>query len=115
MHILMRIILNAIALYITASLVPGIEYRGGLLQLLFAGFVLGVINLIVRPIVMLLSLPLIILTLGLFYLIVNGLLLWLVSWFVPGFIIVGPISAIVGSLVLGVVNFFLSLLVHRSS
>ena len=63
---------------------PGIPYTGSLAYLLLAGLVIGLINLIVKPIVTLFSLPLIVLTLGLFYLVINGLMLYLAAWLLDG-------------------------------
>ncbi|MEW5807321.1 MAG: phage holin family protein, partial [Acidobacteriota bacterium] len=69
----MRVLANALLLYAVAYLVPGITYSGDFLTLLLAGLVLGIINLFIKPIVVLVSLPVILLSLGLFYFIINGL------------------------------------------
>lgn len=103
-RVLLRVVLNGIALVLTATLVPGIEYSGGLLALLLAGAVIGLINVLVRPLAMLLTLPLIILTLGLFYFVVNGLLLWLAALLLPQLSIDGCFIAIVGGVVMGLIN-----------
>ena len=63
---LLQVALNGAGVLLAASIIPGIEYRGGLLFLLLVGLVIGVINLVVKPIVTLLAVPLILLTLGLF-------------------------------------------------
>ena len=76
MSFLLFIVGNALALLATAYFVPGIRFNGNWLQLLLAGGFFGLLNMIVKPIVMLLSLPAIVLTLGLFYFVLNGLLLW---------------------------------------
>ena len=81
MNMLARIALNGLGLWAAAKLLPGIHYDGGLLYLLLAGFVLGAVNLLVKPIVTLLSLPFVVLTLGLFFLVINGLMVWLVAFF----------------------------------
>ena len=101
---LLQIVLNGVALLIAAKLIPGIYYQGDLLYLLLAGLVLGLINLIVKPIVSALSCPLILLTLGLFYLVINGLMLWLADIFLEGLRIDGFIPAILGGLVIAVFN-----------
>ncbi|HEY0782723.1 MAG TPA: phage holin family protein [Thermoanaerobaculia bacterium] len=101
---MLQIVLNAVALWLAAHLVPGITYRGGLLQLLVAGLVLGLVNLIVRPIVTFLSLPLILLTLGLFYIVINGFLLWFAAHFMPGLHIAGCLPAILGGLLIALFN-----------
>ncbi|HUL76652.1 MAG TPA: phage holin family protein, partial [Vicinamibacteria bacterium] len=76
MKILLSIVANAVALYVAAYVVPGIAFKGTWVQLLVAGALFGLLNLIVRPIALLLSLPALVLTLGLFYFVLNGLLLW---------------------------------------
>jgi putative membrane protein len=84
--------------------VPGIVYTGDVWQLLFAGLVLGLINLVVKPIVTFLSLPLILLTLGLFYLAINGLMLLLAAYLLPSLQVNGCVPAILGGLLIGVAN-----------
>ena len=106
MRVLLAIVFNAVALYAT-TLVPGITFRGGLLTLLVAGAVFGLFNLIVRPLAMILSIPLLIVTLGLFYVVLNGILLWLASFFLPGYNVGGLLAGILGSLVFTVVNWAL--------
>jgi len=109
MGILIGIVGNAVALYITTLLVPGITFTGNLLTLFLAGLILGIFNLIVRPIAMLLALPLLIITLGLFYFVLNGLLLWLAAAFLPGYSVNGLIPGIVGALVMTLTNWVLGL------
>ena len=110
MRILLSIVFNAIALYATAMVVPGITFRGSIGVLLVAGAIFGLFNLIVRPIAMLLSLPLLIVTLGLFYFVLNGILLWVASFILPGYNVAGLIPGILGSLVFAIVNWALSAL-----
>lgn len=104
MKILLSIVANAVALIATAYIVPGISFAGSWVQLLVAGAIFGVLNLIVRPIALFLSLPLLVLTLGLFYFVLNGLLLWGFSTFMPGYHVAGLWAGILGSLVIMVVN-----------
>jgi putative membrane protein len=102
---LLQIVLNGVALLIAAKLVPGIIYTGDLLSLLLAGLVLGLLNLLVKPIVSFFSFPLIIVTLGLFYLVINGAILMLAAWLMPGYLQVnGCLPAILGGLVIAAVN-----------
>jgi putative membrane protein len=103
MRMLIAIIGNAVALLAT-QIVPGISFEGSLLTLFLAGAVLGLFNLIVRPIAILLSLPFLILSLGLFFFILNGILLWIASFFIPGYHVAGIIPGILGSLVITIVN-----------
>jgi putative membrane protein len=100
----LQIVLNGVAVLIAAYLVPGITYTGSLLYLLLVGLVIGLINLVVKPIVTFFSLPLIVVTLGLFYLVINGLMLYLAAAVLEGLTIEGCTPAILGGLVVAVVN-----------
>jgi putative membrane protein len=97
------ILANAMALLAT-TIVPGIEFRGGVVALLLSGALFGLFNFVVRPLAVLLSLPALILTLGIFYLVLNGLLLWLASLFLPGYRVEGLLPGIGGGLVVAIVN-----------
>jgi len=108
---LLQIVLNGVALLIAARLVPGIHYQGSLVYLLIAGLVLGLINLVVKPIVSTLSCPLILLTLGLFYLVINGLMLYLADFLLEGLRIDGFVPAILGGLVIAIFNWVVRALV----
>ena len=103
-HLLGRILANAVALLAT-TIVPGIRFTGSWLTLIVAGAVFGLFNMIVRPLVVFLSLPAIILTLGLFYFVMNGILLWLAGrFFVPGYAVRDIWAGMLGSLVIAIVN-----------
>src|SRR2546428_7484977 len=106
MGILLSIVFNAFALWVT-TFVPGIIFRGNLVTLLIGGAILGLFNLIVRPLALLLSLPLLVVTLGLFYFVLNGILLWVASFFLPGYQVGGVVPGILGSLVFTIVNWAL--------
>ena len=112
MGILFSILGNAVALLAT-TIVPGITFQGSWLQLVLAGALFGLFNLIVRPLAILLSLPALILTLGLFYFVLNGILLWLAQFVLPGYRVDGILAGILGSLVLMVVNWLLSAIFKR--
>ena len=112
MHILGAIVVNALALLAT-TIVPGISFSGSWPQLLVAGALFGLFNLIVRPIAVFLSIPALILTLGLFYFVMNGLLLWVASWILPGYDVSGLLAGILGSLVISVVNWAIATLFGR--
>lgn len=101
---LVQVVLNGIALLIASYLVPGIHYQGGVLYLLLAGLVIGLINLLVKPFVTLLSLPLVVVTLGLFYLVINGAMLWLAAGLLDGLRVDGCLAAILGGLVMALFN-----------
>ena len=106
---LAQVALNALALWLASRIVPGIEYSGGLLYLLLAGFVFGLINLLVKPIVTLLSLPFLVLTLGFFFLVINALMLKLADWLLSGLTVRGAVAAILGGLVIAVFNWLVGL------
>jgi putative membrane protein len=114
MRILVSILINAVALYATAIIPgpPGIRFQGSIVTLLIAGAVFGLFNAIVRPIALLLSIPFLIVTLGLFYFVLNGILLLVASWIIPGYHVAGIWPGILGSLVMMIVNWLLHALVR---
>lgn len=97
-------IASALSLWATAFVVPGFTIEGFFPRALVAALVLGVLNALVRPLIVLLTLPVTILTLGLFLLVVNAMMIGLAAWLLDGFDIDGPLPAIAGALVLAVVN-----------
>lgn len=109
MRLLLSIVGNAVALLAT-TIVPGIRFGGSWLTLLLAGLVFGLFNLIVRPIALLLSLPALVLTLGLFYFVLNGILLWLAGKVVPGYDVSGVWAGMLGAIVLSITNWAFSAL-----
>jgi putative membrane protein len=119
MNLFIRWIIASLSLFVAALLVPGIRVEGDA-WIVYAvmAVILGLINAIVRPILKLLSLPIIILTFGLFLLVINGITLWLASmiavkWFHVGFHIDGFWSAFLGALVVSIVSVILSALLKR--
>ena len=109
MRVIGAIVANALALLAT-TIVPGIQFEGSVLTLLVAGALFGLFNVVVRPLALLLSIPFLILTLGLFYIVLNGLLLWAASWILPGYSVSGILVGVLGSLVIAVVNWALGVL-----
>ena len=103
--------ITAVALAAAAHVVPGIHVRS-LAALLFAAIVLGLVNAFVRPILVVLTLPATILTLGLFYLVVNGIAFALAAALAPGFGVTSLGSAILGALVVGIVSWLLGWLLR---
>ena len=101
--IIVRTLIIALGLWAAGKLVPGIHV-GGAGSLLFAAIALGLINALVRPLIVLLTLPVTLLTLGLFLLIVNAAMLQLADWFVSGFEVTGFFSAILGAIVVSLVS-----------
>jgi len=104
---LLRAVLVAFGLLVADELLPGLEIRGAG-TLLVAGALLGVVNAFVRPVVVLLTLPLTILTLGLFLLVVNAAMIGLVAAMLPAFRVAGFWPALFGSLVVSVVSHLVS-------
>lgn len=104
---------NIVALFAAAALLDGISYGDGWWALVVAALVFSVVNAFVRPVVFLLSLPLIVLTLGLALFFVNLLMLYLTSWLVDDFTIDGFWSAVGATIVIWLVNAALSATVFR--
>ena len=100
----------AVLLLIVAKIVPGIEMDGVGVAFL-AGLVMGVLNALIKPLLVLVSLPLLILTLGLFIFVVNALLLILAAAIVPGFRVRGFGSALIGAVLLSIFSFGMTLFV----
>ena len=108
MPFLMRMGANAIAILLIGYLLPQVVSADGVMAALAAAFVLGLVNAVVRPLFILLTLPLTVLTLGIFLLVINGLLLLLVSAIVPGFHVNGFLGAVAGSILVSVVSWVLT-------
>jgi putative membrane protein len=111
MHFLIRLIVNAVALMIVAYFLPGVSVTG-VVGALVAAFVLGIVNAILRPILIILTLPIQIITLGLFTFIINGVLFYWVGHWGIGLIVNGFWPAFWGAIVLGIVSFLLSSLLR---
>jgi putative membrane protein len=108
--LVVRWIVSAIALYLTSEIVPGIRVAS-VGSLLLAAVMIGVINAFVRPVILLLTLPLTVVTLGLFVFVVNALMLWLASAFVPGFAVRGFGAAFFGWILLSFFTFVINVLI----
>lgn len=109
MYLILTLLINASALILTAYLVPGFGVSNFATALL-AAIVLGVVNTFIKPVLMILTAPLTILTLGLFSFVVNAVMLWIVALVVPGLTISGWMPAILGAIVLSVISTGLSML-----
>lgn len=110
MAFLIHWLIRAVAVVLTAYLLPGVRLSGFAAALITAA-VLALINTFIRPLLLLLTLPFNILTLGLFTFVINALLIMLTSALVPGFTVDGFVTALIFSLVLAIVNFLLALIV----
>jgi putative membrane protein len=104
-------VINALALMAAAYLVKGIDVAGPG-SLILAAALLGILNALVRPILILLTLPINLITLGLFTLVINGFMLWMVSLLVKGFFLHGFGPAFWGALIISLVSWFLNWLIH---
>ena len=107
-------VVNAAAIWVAAAIFDGITYSS-LTNLLLTGLVLGVVNFFVRPVVNLLTLPITIVTLGLWLIVVNAFMLLLTSWLVSGFAVDGFLTALGAAVVIGLVNWALSGIMRRDS
>jgi putative membrane protein len=110
MGFLLRLIISMVSLGIAASIIPGI-YVNDWVTLFLAALLLSVVNAVIKPIFILLTLPVTILTLGLFLLVVNAAMLGIVAWLLPGFAINGLVPAVLGWLVMAVVGGILNHLI----
>src|SRR6476661_1482500 len=117
MPFVIRLLVNAAALWVATRIVPGVTYDGGALPFLGVALVFGVINATLRPLTKILTFPLILVTLGLFALVVNGLMLWLTSSLSSslglGFHVSGFWPAFWGALVVSIVSTLLSMMVSE--
>ncbi|MFN3751035.1 MAG: phage holin family protein [Thiobacillus sp.] len=113
MRLLLLWVLNAVALLAVTYLLPAIQVAG-FGSALLAALVLGFINTLVRPLLAILTLPITVLTLGVFYLVLNGLLFWLAGALLPGFEVAGFWAAVFGAILYGVIAWALSALVSTA-
>lgn len=117
MRFLLRLVATAAALYAAVYIVPGISYSGELLGLLGVALIFGLVNAVIRPILRLLTCPLVVLTLGLFVFVLNAFMLWLTAQFAQelglDFHVRGFWPALFGALIVGIVSTFLNLFVGK--
>ena len=104
---LISLIVNAIALYVVTLFVPGVGVDNNI-TLVISALVVGIVNGLIKPVVKLISLPLTIITFGLFALVVNAFMFGLAAWIVPGFSISGIFPAFIGAIVLTIVSTLLN-------
>lgn len=117
-RLLIRLVVNALALWIAVQIVPGLNYVAeSYVPLLFIALIFGLVNALVRPILVLLTCPLIVLTLGLFILIVNAIMLWLTIWlsdvFNLGLESESFLATLLGALVISVVSGVINLVIKE--
>ena len=113
---ILHLLINAAALWVAVRLIPGITYQGGPIPLLGVALIFGVVNVLVKPLATLFSLPFVILTLGLFLLVINAAMLWLTSALSGRlglhFHVAGFVPAVLGSIVVSFVSLVLSAFVR---
>ena len=116
MPFLVRLLINAAALWVATQVVSGVTFDGGLLPMLGVALVFGVVNALLRPVAKILTFPIIIVTLGIFALVINGLMLWLTSSLSSalglGFHVSGFWAAFWGGVVVSLVSLMLSMLIR---
>ncbi len=112
-YILFRWVINAAALVVVASVVPGFGV-GSFYNALIAALVLGLVNALVRPLVFILTLPVTVVTLGLFAFVINALMIWLVSTIVKGFEVSGFVPALLAALILWIISLLTNWLIRQA-
>lgn len=116
-HFLVRWLINTVALWAAVKLVPGIDFRGNWQGLAILALIFGIVNALIGPVLRFLTCPFIILTLGLFTLVLNAVMLGLTAWIGQQlgfpFYIHGPIPALWGAVVISVVSIVLSMLLRE--
>lgn len=115
MSILLRLLINAVAIWVTATVLPGIELTSDWVGIAIVVVIFALVNALIRPIVRLLTLPLTVLTLGLFALVVNAAMLMLTAWLAKDYLSLGTglgdqiLNAIIGSIIISIVSTVLSM------
>lgn len=104
---LTRLLINALALIVTAAIIPGL-YLGGLFTAIIAALIWGIVNTLIRPILSFFTIPLQILSLGIFTLVINALMLSLTAFLVPGFQILSFSAAFWGAIILSLISMVLT-------
>ena len=117
MRFILRLLITAAALWVSVQVIPGITYNGAWTGLIGVALVFGVVNAVIRPILLSMSCPLVLLTLGLFVFVLNALMLWLTAALSGAlgidFQVAGFIPALLGGIVVGLVSTVLTILVGK--
>lgn len=114
MHLVLRIVLNGLALMLVAYLYSGVSIDSPVAAMV-AAVVLGIVNAIIRPVLLFLTLPVTLLTLGLFIFVINALMFWLTAELVPGFRVTGFMQALIGSVMYSVITIVTSWIIKPSA
>ncbi|MBC3783641.1 phage holin family protein [Spirosoma utsteinense] len=104
MGLIIRILISAVAVYVASLFIPGISVTGGVSTYLVVAIVLGLLNAFIKPILTILTIPITIITLGLFLIVINVLMVYLAAYLVPGFSVSGIIAALLFSIVVSIVT-----------
>ncbi|GAB3501625.1 phage holin family protein [Spirosoma knui] len=104
MGLIIRILISAVAVYVASLFIPGVSVTGGAGTYLIVAIVLGLLNAFIKPILTILTIPITILTLGLFLLVINVLMVYLTDYLVSGFHVTGFIAALLFSFVVSIVT-----------
>jgi len=107
MHTVLRYLGTVAAVYLTVYLVPGVQVTGGWETTLLVALVWSVIAMVIKPVLSILTLPITVLTLGLFSFVLNAFLFWAMTLIVPGFIVAGFVPALAGAFILSVLSWFI--------
>ncbi|MBU1126037.1 MAG: phage holin family protein [Patescibacteria group bacterium] len=113
MTLILRWVINAIALLIATQLITGFSVEG-FYYALIAALVLGLVNAVIRPLILILTLPINILTLGFFTIVINALLIWFVSTFLEGFTVTGFVPALLAAVFLWAVSILTNWFVKKA-
>lgn len=105
-----RVLMNAVGLGAASAISVNIEYVGGFYVILIAALILSIINAVIRPIVVILALPAIVVSLGIFMLVVNGFMVWLISFVYPNFEVRTFGAAVLAAIIVWIVNYALSMI-----
>lgn len=108
MHTVLRYLGTVAAIVLTVSIVPGVAITGGWESTLLVALVWSVITMVIRPVLSILTLPITVITFGVFSFILNALLFWAMTLIVPGFFVSGFFSALLGALVLSILSWFIN-------
>lgn len=107
LYFILRWALNSLGLWVAVRLISSINYDGSLMVIFLAGLILSIINVIIKPILVVLSLPFILVTLGLFMVVVNGVMVYIAAALSPG-LSMGFGSAVLAGLIIGLINYALT-------
>jgi putative membrane protein len=107
MHTVLKYLGTVAAIMLTVYLVPGVTITGGWVSILLAALVWSVITMVIRPVLSILTLPITIVTFGIFSFVLNALLFWAMTLIVPGFLVSGFLAALLGALVVSILSWLI--------